>query len=240
MKVRPALTLLFVLVLGVAAGGRAAAAVPPAPTPLAPAFGANVLVPFTISWSAVSDPSGIVAYNWQVSSSSTFTPVILQNSTNGQTQDTVSGLPNGTYFWRVQAVNGAFVQGAWSQARSFTVTGAGPGEPGTPTLGPTQGYSTFHPYETITFNWTAVPGASTYVLQASTDPSFPIVTRIQFDNIPNTTMTFAIGNPEGDYFARVYARNANGIAGVPSNLITFSVFFDNPLPAPPSPVAPPN
>src|SRR2546422_8398482 len=65
MKVRPALTLLFVLVLGVAAGGRAAAAVPPAPTPLAPAFGANVLVPFTISWSAVSDPSGIVAYNWQ-------------------------------------------------------------------------------------------------------------------------------------------------------------------------------
>src|SRR5437899_12748854 len=59
MKIRPALTLLFVLVLGVAAGGRAAAAIPPAPTPLAPAFGANVLVPFTISWSAVSDPSGI-------------------------------------------------------------------------------------------------------------------------------------------------------------------------------------
>src|SRR2546425_11854721 len=76
MKIRPALTLLFVLVLGVAAGGRAAAAVAPAPAPLAPAFGANVLVPFTISWSAVSDPSGIVAYNWQVSSSSTFTPVI--------------------------------------------------------------------------------------------------------------------------------------------------------------------
>src|SRR2546428_3407050 len=111
MKPRPALTLLSVLVLGVAAGGRAAAAVPPAPTPLGPAFGASVLVPFTISWSAVSDPSGIVAYNWQVSSSSTFTPVILQNSTNGATQDVVSGLANGTYFWRVQAVNGAFVQG---------------------------------------------------------------------------------------------------------------------------------
>src|SRR2546426_44421 len=129
MKVRPALTLLFVLVLCVAAGGRAAAAVPPAPTPLAPAFGANVLVPFTISWSAVSDPSGIVAYNWQVSSSSTFTPVILQNSTNGATQDIVSGLANGTYFWRVQAVNGAFVQGAWSPAQSFIVTGAGAGAP---------------------------------------------------------------------------------------------------------------
>jgi hypothetical protein len=240
MKFRLALQLLSVLILGAAAGGRAAASVPPAPTPLAPAAGANVQVPFTISWSAVSDPSGIVAYNWQVSPSSGFTTITLQNSTNGATQDTVSGLANGTYFWRVQAVNGAFVQGAWSSAQSFNVTGAGPGEPGTPSLGPTKGYSTFHPYETMTFNWTAVPGAASYVLQAATDPSFPITTRIQFDNIPNTTMTFAIGNPEGNYFARVYAVDANGIAGVPSNVISFSVFFNNPLPAPPSPAAPPN
>src|SRR2546427_13093695 len=132
-----ALTLLSVLVLGVTDGARAAAAVPPAPTPLAPADSANVLVPFTISWSAVSDPSGIVAYNWQVSSSSTFTPVILQNSTNGATQDIVSGLANGTYFWRVQAVNGAFVQGAWSPAQRFNVTCAGAGAPRAHTLGPT-------------------------------------------------------------------------------------------------------
>src|SRR2546425_3154398 len=52
----------------------------------------------------------------------------LQNSTNGATQDIVSGLANGTYFWRVQAVNGAFVQGAWSPAQSFNVTGAGAGD----------------------------------------------------------------------------------------------------------------
>jgi hypothetical protein len=240
MKNRLALALLWVLVLGVWAGGRAAAAVPPAPTPLAPAAGASVLVPFTISWSAVSDPSGIAAYNWQVSPSSSFSPVILLNSTNGQTQDTVSGLANGTYFWRVQAVSGAFVQGAWSQARSFTVTGAGPGAPGTPTLEPTKGYSTFHPYESITFNWTPASGAATYVLQAATDPSFPVLTRIQFDNIPNTTMTFAIGNPEGNYFARVYAVNADRVAGVPSNVIRFSVFYNNPLPPPPAPVSPAN
>jgi hypothetical protein len=231
-EIRPALTLLFVLAVA------AAAAVPPAPTPLAPADGASVVVPFTISWSAVSDPSGIVAYNWQVSSSSSFTSVSLQNSTNGQTQDTVSGLPNGAYFWRVQAVSGAFVQGAWSQPQSFTVTGAGPGKPGTPTLAPTKAYSTFHPFETITFNWTAVPGAASYVLQAATDPSFPIATRIQFDNIPNTTMTFAIGNPEGAYSARVYAVDANGIGGVPSNVINFSVFYNNPIGPPPALASP--
>src|SRR5207244_3927943 len=130
MKNHLARTLLSVFVLCVATGGRAGAAVPPAPTPLAPADGASVQVPFTISWSAVSDPSGIVAYNWQVSPSSSFTTVILQNSTSGQTQDTVSGLATGTYFWRVQAVNGAFVQGTWSLPRSFTVTGAAAGAPG--------------------------------------------------------------------------------------------------------------
>src|SRR5437867_1989153 len=240
MKIRTTLTLLFVVLLSVAAGGRAEAAVPPAPTPLAPADGANVVVPFTISWSAVSDPSGIVAYNWQVSPSSTFSPVILLNSTSGQTQDTVSGLGNGIYFWRVQAVNGQFIQGPWSQTQSFNVTGAGPGAPGTPLLGPTKGYSTFHPFEVMTFNWSAVPDAATYVLQAATDPNFPVVTRIQFDNIPNTTFSFAIGNPEGNYSARVFAVNANGIASAPSNLITFSVFFNNPLPPPPSPVSPAN
>jgi hypothetical protein len=232
-KNRPALTLLISLVLAMTAGDRLAAAVPAAPTPIAPADGASVQVPFAISWSAVSDPDGVVAYNWQVSATSTFASIVTQDSTNGDTQGTVSGLPNGTYFWRVQAVNGAFVQGAWSQPRSVTVTGVGPGEPGTPTLAPTKAYSTFHPYETITFNWTAVPGAATYTLEAATDPSFPIVTRIHINNIPSNTMTFAIANPEGSYFARVYAVNANGIGGVPSNVIQFSVFFNNPIGPPP-------
>jgi hypothetical protein len=239
MKNWRALTLLFVLVLTVAAGGAAAAA-PQAPTLLSPADNAGVEVPFAISWAAVSDPDGVVAYNWQASSVSSFASIVLQDSTNGETQDTVSGLPNGTYFWRVQAVSGAFVQGAWSQARRFDVTGAGPGEPGSPSLAPTQAYSTFHPFETITFNWTAVPDAATYDLEAATDPSFPIVSRIHIDNIPAPTMTFAIAGPQGNYWARVYAVNANGIAGVPSNVITFSVFYNNPIGPAPSPVSPPN
>jgi hypothetical protein len=188
----------------------------------------------------VNDPAGIVAYNWQVSSSSTFSPVVLQNSTSGQTQATVSGLGNGTYFWRVQAVNGSFVQGAWSAARSFTVTGVGAAAPGTATLEDPRGYSTFHPREVMTFSWTPEPSAATYVLQAATDSRFPVTTRIQFDNIPDTTYSFAIANPEGNYWARVFAVDANGVYGQPSNLTAFSVFYDNPLPPPPSPLSPAN
>src|SRR5262249_5687582 len=160
-----------------AASKTAAASGPPAPNLISPANGAVVQTPVALSWSSVTDPSGIVAYNWQVSTSSNFSVVTTQNSTNGQTQDLASGLANGNYFWRVQAVNGAFVQGAWSSARGFTVSGTGPGAPATPTMQPPKGYSTFHPLEVMTFNWTAVAGAATYLMQYSTDSSFPLANR---------------------------------------------------------------
>src|SRR6185436_14506811 len=189
---RPSITFFFAIILCVSAGGRAVAATPPAPSAVSPADGASVTEPFTISWTAVSDPTGIIGYNWQVSSSSTFTSVLLQNSTNGATQASVSGLADGTYFWRVQAINGAFESGAWSQPSSFIVSGAGTGSPGTPSLAPTQGYSTFHPFEVMTFTWTAIPEAATYVLQYSTDPSFPVSLRGEFNNITDATYSFAI------------------------------------------------
>jgi len=228
---------LFALTLILAAVCPAFAAVA-VPSPLSPASGSNLTSPLTISWSAVTDPSGILGYNWQVSTSSTFPTVALQNSTNvGITQDTVSGLPNGTYFWRVQAVSGAFVKGPWSSPRSFNITGAGAGQPGAPVLSPTKAYSTFHPLEVITFNWSPVPGATSYVLQSSKDPSFPVTTSVSFNNIPDATYSFSTPD-EGTYSARVYAVNANGVAGVPSNVISYSVFYNNPIGAPPAPLSP--
>src|ERR1041385_1058604 len=232
---RQYVTLLFAIIVCVIAVDRAVAA-PAAPSAISPTDGASVTQPFTISWTAVSDPAGITAYNWQVSSSSAFTSVLLQNSTNGATQASVSGLADGTYFWRVQAANGAFEQGAWSQPRSFTVTGAG----GAPSLAPPQGYSTFHPFEVMTFTWSTLPDAASYLLQYSTDPSFPVLSSGQFDNIPDPTFSFAIANPEGNYFARVFAVDSSGNFSAPSNVITFSVFYNNPIPPPPTIVSPVN
>jgi hypothetical protein len=215
---------------------------PPTPSNLVPSSGASVQVPFTISWSSVTDSSGIVAYNWQVSTSSGFGTIIAQNSTNGATQDTVSGLSNGNYFWRVQAVNGQLVQGNWSNPTSFTVTGAGASAPAVPVMGPPKGYSTFHPMETMTFNWSAVSNATTYRLEYSTNSSFPLTSATGwFDNIPDPTYTFAMGDCcPGNYFARVFAVSATGVRSQPSNVISFSVQFNNPLPPPPAPVSPAN
>jgi hypothetical protein len=235
-----------VLAVGLLGGGLTAAAAPAAPTPLGPANGAQVTVPFTISWAAVNDPSGVVAYNWQVSPSSTFSPVIMQDSTSGQTQATISGLANGTYFWRVQAVNGAFEQGAWSQTRSFKVSGVNAAEPGTTTLKiALAGTTQFHPFESIPFSWTSVAGAASYVFEADKNSSFPVGSRIHFDNIFETRTSIVIGDfcggcEQGNYFARVYAVDANGNRGVPSASVSFGVFYNAPLPPPPTPLSPAN
>jgi len=98
---------------------------PGTPTLVSPANGASVVTPFTISWTAVSDPAGITAYNWAVSTTSNFATTAAVGTTPGDvTQATVStNLANGTYFWHVQAVNGPFGAGSFSATRSFVVSG---------------------------------------------------------------------------------------------------------------------
>ena len=228
------------LVLGAAANP---AAVPSAPTPLGPPNGASVAVPFKISWSATLDPGAINAgYNWQVSTSSSFSSLVLMDSTSpSTTEDVVSGLTPGTFFWRVQAAD-TTGQSAWSPAQSFVITGAGPGAPGTPALGPTRGYSTFHPWESIHFDWTAVPDAVTYRLEVSNDATFPLgpvpagTQTFWFDNVSSNSFEY-VHTMVGNWFARVFAVNADnpqtGVRSQPSNVIQFSCFFNNPIgPAP--------
>ena len=112
---------------------------PPAPTLVSPASGASLVQPITLDWNAVSNPNGpIGSYIWQIGTTSAFTKIIASGFTDMDpdasvptpTADKVSGLPNGTYFWRVKAtqlVGGAqgSVDSAWSAVRSFTVTGLG-------------------------------------------------------------------------------------------------------------------
>ena len=234
--------LVAVIVAPVVGGleGIASAVPPPAPALLAPANGAIVTIPATISWSQVAGAGG---YNWEISLSSTFTSVIERNPAllvgPATTQDIVSGLANGTYFWHVQAVSPDVEPGAWSSSRSFTVTGAGPGVPGTATLNPPLNTTKFHSLENFTFTWSAVPGAVGYILQESIDPTFPVDVRVRQINIngPTEAVSFNSSNM-GNFKARVIAVAANGLMGTPSNLVDFSVLDSNPFPAPPTLLSP--
>jgi hypothetical protein len=157
---------------------------PPAPTLVEPAAGAALVQPITLEWNPITDPDGpIGSYTWQVGTSSTFSTIIAQGSQNmwsedipAATRDTLSGLPNGTYFWRVsgiQMVGGSVgsLQSGWSQVRSFTVTGLGPA-PATPSFTSPANGTSFHLREFFDITWTAVPGAQFYLLEADDDPGF--------------------------------------------------------------------
>src|SRR4029078_3517781 len=90
----------------------APSAAPPAPVLVRPRHGASLVQPITLDWDPVSATGGpIGSYTWQVGTTSGFTTVIASGFTNmdnypsirTRTADKTSGLPNGTYFWRVKA-----------------------------------------------------------------------------------------------------------------------------------------
>lgn len=213
---------------------------PPAPTVLGPATGAQLVEPLTFSWSAVSDPSGILGYNIEISTSSTFQVVVLHDSTNdGTTQVTESGLPNGTYYWHVDVVNGAFVTGPWSPTRSFTITGQAAGTPGTPAFTGPAPNAQFHPYESYTYTWTAVSNAASYRFEYdivdSTFNGSQVNTIVTTD--PSRGMDF--GQPFVVY-ARVRGVAADGTLGLPSATLVVNITYSAPLPPAPILLGPAN
>lgn len=106
---------------------------PPAPALDSPADG--VIITTTtplLQWKTVIDPSG-VTYEVQLASNSTFATLVA-NPTNltaaaGASYATFtsgSALDDGTYYWRVRAIDGAGNESNWSSARSFTVDTTAP------------------------------------------------------------------------------------------------------------------
>jgi hypothetical protein len=223
---------------------------PPAPPLVAPADTAALIQPITLQWSSVSDPDGpIGSYTWQVGTSSGFTLVIASGFTDSRggeqipTQGSVSGLPNGTYFWRVKAsqnVGGAvgFIDSAWSAVRSFTVTGLGPA-PGTPSFtGPATG-SRFHAYETFKITWSAVPNTQYYVLEADDEPSFSYPFTLSTSPMEfGTSFGAGWGNEIPNIYYRVRAVSADNVRGLPSAVLNVKITNTAPVPAAPTPLSP--
>ena len=232
--------------LTVASALEAAAQAPPAPVLVAPANGAALVQPIGLEWDAVVDPDGpIGSYTWQVSSTSTFGVVIASGFTNEsgdpsiptRTDDKVSGLPNGTYFWRVKAtqiVGGATfsIDSPWSEVRSFTVVGLGPA-PGRPSFTSPASPAQFHVREFFMINWTAVPDAHHYVLEADDEPSFSYPLTLTTDPLQFGTSFRAGWGNALSVFYRVVAVSADGVRGLPSP--TLSVQITNAAPVPPAP-----
>jgi len=102
---------------------------PPVPTPISPSsrsrLGFLSEVAPTFEWSEVSDDSG-VRYSLQIATSADFTTssVIVTVTDLTETNYTLretEALPLGTYYWIVQAVDGAENESGWTATRSFRV-----------------------------------------------------------------------------------------------------------------------
>jgi phosphodiesterase/alkaline phosphatase D-like protein len=98
---------------------------PSAPVLSTPATGAtNQPTSLTLSWNA---SSGATTYRVQVSTSSTFSPVLVDDSTVTTTSKAVSSFSNNTtYYWRVNAKNAGGTS-AWSTAFNFVTVPLLPG-----------------------------------------------------------------------------------------------------------------
>ena len=102
---------------------------PPVPTPISPSsrsrLGFLSEVAPTFEWSEVSDDSG-VRYSLQIATSANFTTSSLIVSVTDLTETNYTlteteALPLGTYYWTVQAVDGAENESGWTAAYSFRV-----------------------------------------------------------------------------------------------------------------------
>jgi hypothetical protein len=225
---------------------------PPAPVLVAPANGASVVQPITLDWNATAAPGGpIGSYTWQVGTSSAFTTVVASGFTNMDpdttvptaTEDKVSGLPNGTYFWRVKAtqtVGGAIgsVETAWSAVQNFTVSGLG-AAPAAPVFNTPSNNAQFHPVQSFKLSWSAVAGAHYYLLEIDDEPTFsyPLT-------LTSNAMTFGTqaegmwGNAIANVYYRVRAVSVDNVRSLPSATVVVHITDAATVPAAPAQVSP--
>ena len=177
--------------------------VPVAPTLAAPADTAKgISLTPTLSWNTVT---GATAYEVQISTSSGFVPVMIDDSTLTSTSKQVTGLTNSTsYYWRVRGKN-AGGWGPYSGVRVFTTVAALPAAPSLVTPADTAKNVQLPP----TLSWSASTGATSYRLQVSTTNTF---TSLVFDqpDIASTSQQVAGLVNNTVYYWRVNATNAGG------------------------------
>jgi hypothetical protein len=195
--------------------------VPSAPVLSLPADGATGQpVSVTLAWNSVVNAA---TYRVQVSTSSDFSALVLDDSTLTAASRLVAGLVNGTtYYWRVLSKN---VSGAssWSSARSFATAVI--------VVPPTQIYpadlAAKVPLST-TFSWAPVNGATSYYLQVSSTYNW---SNLVVNDSSISTASFIVGGLTNGttYWWRVKARNADtSSAWSPSAL--FLTILATPLP----------
>ncbi|OGR66568.1 MAG: hypothetical protein A2X31_04415 [Elusimicrobia bacterium GWB2_63_22] len=203
---------------GIASGYAAAVAavtLPLAPAPAAPPFSGVSSSGLTLGWTANGNPQG-TTYVAELSRDN-FVTVLLSSTTLSIPASFAGLTPNTTYTARIKAVNSAGDSGPYSTPIVSTATLAVPAESAVPSFSLTD--------SGLTALWLAGgnPQGTRYETEVSTRPGFETIWASA--SVSGLSETFALA-PNTTYYARVRARNHNGIPtaliAVGSGLATYA------------------
>ncbi|MHC5040071.1 MAG: fibronectin type III domain-containing protein, partial [Planctomycetota bacterium] len=178
-------------------GSNGCTIIPPnAPTPLTvPATSSTGS--YAVTWGS---SLGATGYELQEDTSSSFTsPTTLCNGAN--LSFTVMGKPNGTYYYRVRASNGAGSSTWTVDTTGCAVSLMPPAAPGTLTVPMTSSTGNY------VVSWTSVAGAWTFELEEALTPSFSMATQVYTGAAVSFSVT---GRANGTYYYRVRGVNPAG------------------------------
>jgi hypothetical protein len=182
--------------------------VPPVPSEPILAFPVNntTYLPrnLTFSWKG---SSGTPTYRFQLSTSSDFSSLVIDDSLLTVDSLSVSSLlPNTKYYWRVNARNAGGIS-TWPPAYSFTTV---PSAPSAPVLVSPSDYATEQPLN-LSFKWNKSSFASNYRIQIATKTDFSTI--VFDDSLSTDTTRYASSlSANSTYFWRVNAKNSEGVS----------------------------
>jgi hypothetical protein len=195
-----------------------AASAPSTPDLVGPNDGDTVSFLPVFSWNPVS---GADKYNFVLATDSAFnSPVYSLNGTKNTRATPDKTVPNGTYYWRVQAVDVNGNVSGWSESRSIEKLWAN-----TPSLtAPDDGATISFPGEPLVLRWDAVPGAAKYSVEIATDPALSNLVTSGSDPvvIQATNLAPALLLASNTYYWAVTPVDAQGNEGEQSEVRSFT------------------
>ena len=194
-------------------------AAPATPTPVAPANGLSVDALPAFSWAAVT---GADRYEFQLAADSGMnSPVLGRGEDLFATRNTRATIkktiPNGTYWWRVRALEKTGTPSPWTSPRSVVKAWTS-----APALqAPAHGAIMVHPTHPLVLRWSTVPRAAKYIVSIGTDPSLATIVSPKVETsgtvyVPRSTLL-----PPGTYYWGVTPVDAQGHRGAPSSVQSF-------------------
>jgi hypothetical protein len=189
------------------------------PTPVAPANGLSVDALPAFSWAAVA---GADRYEFQLAADSGMnSPVLGRGEDQFATRNTRATLkktiPNGTYFWRVRALEKTGTPSAWTAPRAIVKAWTA-----APALqSPAQGAIMVHPTHPLVLRWSSVPRAAKYIVSIGTDPSLGTIVNPKVETSGTVYAPRSTLLPPGTYYWNVTPIDAQGHRGAPSPVQSF-------------------